>query len=182
MKLRQVAEGPVPDRAEGAPRSAAMRTSKTVATAAMLVTLGLAALSWVIAVRQMNGMSMGLAARPYGCRPRAPSVRGRLDHRRSPPRHGELPAGRHPPGSALHARGHGRVHSVVFGRWGDPDDSGVWGVHPFGFEVTGYATLEGVTIPSAGRAGWFYGTDRWEEGEFFRSEITDYHLVTEADG
>ena len=23
-----------------------------------------------------------------------------------------------------------------------------------------------------------YGTDRWNEGEFFRSEITDYHLVT----
>ena len=73
-----------------------------------------------------------------------------------------------------------RVRSVVFDRWGDPDNTGTWGHHPFGFEVTGYSTFDGVTIPSAGRAGWFYGTDRWDEGEFFRAEITDYHLVTEA--
>jgi len=73
-----------------------------------------------------------------------------------------------------------RVQSVVFDRWGDPDDTGTWRHHPFGFEVTGYSTFDGVTIPSAGRAGWFYGTDRWDEGEFFRSEITDYHLITEA--
>jgi hypothetical protein len=70
-----------------------------------------------------------------------------------------------------------RVRSVVFDRWGDPDKTRTWGLHPFGFEVSGYSTFEGVTIPSAGRAGWFYGTDRWNEGEFFRSEITDYHLV-----
>jgi hypothetical protein len=73
-----------------------------------------------------------------------------------------------------------RVRSVVFDRWGDPDNTGTWGHHPFGFEVTGFSTFDGVTIPSAGRAGWFYGTDRWDEGEFFRAEITDYHLVTEA--
>jgi len=73
-----------------------------------------------------------------------------------------------------------RVRSVVFDRWGDPDNTGTWGHHPFGFEVAGYSTFDGVTIPSAGRAGWFYGTDRWNEGEFFRSEITDFHLVTEA--
>ena len=71
-----------------------------------------------------------------------------------------------------------RVRSVVFDRWGDPDDTGTWGHHPFGFEVTGHATFDGLTIPSSGRAGWFYGTDRWHEGEFIRAEITDYHLVT----
>ena len=71
-----------------------------------------------------------------------------------------------------------RARSVVFERWGDPDNTGTWGHHPFGFEATGYSTFDGVTIPNAGRAGWFYGTDRWNEGEFFRSEITDYHLVT----
>ena len=71
-----------------------------------------------------------------------------------------------------------RVRSVVFDRWGDPDNTGTWGKHSFGFEVTGHSTFEGVTIPSSGRAGWFYGTDRWVEGEFFRSEITDCHLVT----
>ena len=70
------------------------------------------------------------------------------------------------------------VRSVVFDRWGDPEGSGTWRHHPFGFEVTGWATFGGVTIPSAGRAGWFYGTDRWKEGEFFRSQIIEYHLVT----
>jgi len=54
------------------------------------------------------------------------------------------------------------------------------GLHPFRFEPTGYSTFDGVMVPSAGSAGWFYGTDRWNEGEFFRSEEIDYHLV--ADG
>ena len=71
-----------------------------------------------------------------------------------------------------------RVRLVVFEGWGDPDNASGWGQHPFGFEVTGYSTFDGVTIPSSGRAGWFHGTDRWSEGEFFRSEITEYHLVT----
>jgi hypothetical protein len=32
--------------------------------------------------------------------------------------------------------------------------------------------LGGVTMPSVIRAGWFWGTDRQEEGEFFRATIT----------
>jgi hypothetical protein len=32
---------------------------------------------------------------------------------------------------------------------------------------------QGVTIPSAFRAGWWWGTDRQDTGEFFRAEITD---------
>jgi len=44
--------------------SAAMTSARTAATAAALTaTLGLAAASWVIAVRQMNGMDMGVATR-----------------------------------------------------------------------------------------------------------------------
>jgi hypothetical protein len=34
-----------------------------------------------------------------------------------------------------------------------------------------------MTIPSAGRAGSFIGTDRWREGESFRYEISDYSLI-----
>jgi hypothetical protein len=30
-----------------------------------------------------------------------------------------------------------------------------------------------VTVPSALRAGWWWGTDRQDAGEFFRAEITD---------
>ena len=57
--------------------SAAKAGAGTAATAAVLTaTLGLAAVSWVVAVRQMNGMDMGVATRlgsfaffvPCGCR------------------------------------------------------------------------------------------------------------------
>jgi hypothetical protein len=72
----------------------------------------------------------------------------------------------------------GRIVSLVFDRWGDPDNSGGWGWHPFGGEITGYDTFDGVMVPSAGRLGWFFGTDRWPSGEFFRYQITDLRLVT----
>ena len=73
----------------------------------------------------------------------------------------------------------GHIRSVVFDRWGDPDNSGTWRLYPFGGEFTSYATFEGVTIPDAGRLGWHYGTDRWNEGEFFRYHITDLTSVTD---
>lgn len=73
-----------------------------------------------------------------------------------------------------------RLRSLIFDRWGDPDNTGSWALHPFGLEATGHATFDGVTIPNAGRVGWFQGTDRWSDGEFFRFEITDFHLVTQA--
>jgi len=60
---------------------------------------------------------------------------------------------------------------------GDPDDTGEWGVHPFGGEITGSRTFDGVTIPGAGRVGWLFGTDRWRDGEFFRYEITALDLL-----
>ena len=72
----------------------------------------------------------------------------------------------------------GRINSLVFDRWGDPDSSGSFAWHPFGGQITGHGSFEGVTIPSAGRLGWFYGTDRWPAGEFFRYQITDLHLVS----
>jgi hypothetical protein len=71
----------------------------------------------------------------------------------------------------------GRLRQSVFQRWGDPDRTGTFGLHPFGGEVTAYATFGGVSVPGAGRAGWFYGTDRWAEGEFFRYELTSMELV-----
>ena len=70
----------------------------------------------------------------------------------------------------------GRIRSSVFDRWGDPDNTGRWEPHPFGGTVSAYRTFDGVTIPSAGTLGWYYGTDRWPEGEFFRYEITALHL------
>lgn len=72
----------------------------------------------------------------------------------------------------------GRLRSSQLERWGDPDRTGTSGLHPFGLEATDWRTFDGVTIPSAGRAGWHHGTERWDEGEFFRYEITDYALWT----
>lgn len=82
----------------------------------------------------------------------------------------------------LHYRidGAGRIESFVFDRWHDPDASGHWGAHPCGGEVTAYRTFNGLTIPSAGRLGWFYGTGRWPEGEFFRYEITQLVPIRSA--
>lgn len=71
----------------------------------------------------------------------------------------------------------GGIQSLVFDRWGDPDQTGRWGWHPFGGEITDQRTFAGLTIPSCGRLGWHYGTDRWPEGEFFRYEITDLRQV-----
>jgi hypothetical protein len=66
----------------------------------------------------------------------------------------------------------GRIRSFGFDRWGDPDQTGAWAQHPCGGEVTASTTFDGLTIPAAGRFGWFHGTDRWHEGEFIRFQIT----------
>ena len=71
-----------------------------------------------------------------------------------------------------------RIRSVTIDRWGDPDNSGTSGLHPFGVDVRRCSTFDGVTVPSAGRGGWFYGTERWRDGEFFRYEFTAFRLVT----
>lgn len=71
----------------------------------------------------------------------------------------------------------GRVLSSSFLRWGDPDRTGTWGLHPFGLMATGWRTFGGVTIPHRGRAGWFFGTPRWSDGEFFRFAIDRYEPI-----
>jgi hypothetical protein len=47
------------------------------------------------------------------------------------------------------------------------DSAGGW--NHFGREVTEHGTFDGGTIPSASRIGWFFGTGRWRDGEFFAS-------------
>jgi hypothetical protein len=79
---------------------------------------------------------------------------------------------------ALHPDG--QLSSVVFDRWGDPDNTGKWGLIPFGFEVTAHTTFAGVTIPASGQAGWHFGTDQWAQGEFFRCQLSDYQLLTQS--
>ena len=66
----------------------------------------------------------------------------------------------------------GSVRDVMLQRWGNPAGS-PFGLYPFGVTVEQEAVFGGVTIPSVVRAGWFWGTDRQDEGEFFRATITD---------
>ena len=72
----------------------------------------------------------------------------------------------------------GRVVSFSFPRWGDPDGTGTWDWHPFGGDVTAHRTFDGITVPAAGRIGWFPGSPGWLKGEFFRYRISDLQLVT----
>jgi hypothetical protein len=79
----------------------------------------------------------------------------------------------------LHCRldAEGRLRSITFDRWGDPDETGSYGQHPFGVEVTGYDAFGPYAVPSAGRAGWFPHSDRWPESVFFRYQLTHYQPV-----
>lgn len=72
----------------------------------------------------------------------------------------------------------GALRWVRFDRWGDPDATGSAELHPFGLDVTGTQTFGGLTIPWAGVAGWHHGTDRWEDGRFFRYRITAVEPLT----
>lgn len=71
----------------------------------------------------------------------------------------------------------GGLRSMVFDRWRAAEGGDPAGVYPFGGDFTGYRSFDGLTIPSEGRFGWFYGTDRWSEGEFFRYEITGLRML-----
>ena len=66
----------------------------------------------------------------------------------------------------------GRLLGVVMQRWGNPDGA-PFGRYPFGVAIEAEETFAGVTIGSVLRAGWWWGTDRQPEGEFFRARITD---------
>ena len=65
----------------------------------------------------------------------------------------------------------GRLLGVLMQRWGNPNGA-PFGRYPFGVAVEAEQTFTGVTIGSALRAGWWWGTDRQPEGEFFRARIT----------
>jgi hypothetical protein len=65
----------------------------------------------------------------------------------------------------------GRLAEIRVNRWGNPGGA-PFGRYPFGVKVEAEACFGGITIPSVFRAGWWWGTERQHEGEFFRAEIT----------
>lgn len=65
----------------------------------------------------------------------------------------------------------GALTDVRMSRWGNPDGA-VFGRYPFGVSVTEESTFDGVTIPAVLQAGWWHGTDKQDEGTFFRARIS----------
>lgn len=67
----------------------------------------------------------------------------------------------------------GQLKTACFQRWGNPDDS-AHHYENFGVIVENEGTFSGYTIPTEIRAGWYFGTERFEiEGEFFRATVDD---------
>jgi hypothetical protein len=71
----------------------------------------------------------------------------------------------------LHIGPNGRLLGVRMQRWGNPGGQ-PYGRYPFGVAIEAEQTFAGVTIGSVLRAGWWWGTDRQADGEFFRARIT----------
>jgi hypothetical protein len=66
----------------------------------------------------------------------------------------------------------GRVRSVALQRWGDQTPDKAFALIPFGGEVGDERRFGDYTIPTVVRVGWWYGTEKYHEGEFFRATIT----------
>ncbi len=65
----------------------------------------------------------------------------------------------------------GRLLNVSLPRWGNPEGD-TFGLYDFGAQFEEERTFGAYTIPSKFRAGWYFGSDRFEEqGEFFRCTI-----------
>ncbi|POH63711.1 MULTISPECIES: DUF6544 family protein [Cryobacterium] len=65
----------------------------------------------------------------------------------------------------------GEVQSVSLWRWGNPGGA-PFGRYPFGCTVHSEQEYAGLTLPATFTAGWWWGTGRQGEGEFFRARIT----------
>lgn len=65
----------------------------------------------------------------------------------------------------------GRVETIAFDRWGNPDGQ-PFGLYPFGGFVDEETTFGGFTIPSRLRLGWGFDGERFgADGESFRATI-----------
>jgi hypothetical protein len=66
----------------------------------------------------------------------------------------------------------GALRTVSMRRWAAPRGE-PWGEYSCGGTVGGERGFEGVNIATTLRAGYFFRTHRWTEGEFFRATVTD---------
>lgn len=70
----------------------------------------------------------------------------------------------------------GALRTIRLPRWGDPN-KGAPQEHVFGVEVAAERSFGDITTLSRFSAGWWPGTDRWAEGEFFRAVIDEVELL-----
>lgn len=70
----------------------------------------------------------------------------------------------------------GALSAITFPRWGNPV-GGSYAEHPFGVELSAERAFAGYRIPTRMSAGWWHGTDRWDEGVFFRATIDEVELL-----
>ena len=67
----------------------------------------------------------------------------------------------------------GALRSLTIPRWAQPRKH-PWGEYPCGGTLADETDFDGVKLSRTMRAGYFYGTDKWDSpaGEFFRAEVT----------
>lgn len=65
----------------------------------------------------------------------------------------------------------GQLRQLELQRWGTPPDSD-FGLHRFGAAFDAEGRFDGYLVPTAVTAGWFVGTEHWQEGRFLRYHVT----------
>ena len=65
----------------------------------------------------------------------------------------------------------GSLKQVYMQRWGNPGNSKKWEYLTFGVNIEKEMKRKGVVIPAKGNAGWWFGTEKYDDGEFFRFEV-----------
>jgi hypothetical protein len=104
-----------------------------------------------------------------------PDVRLRAGHD-SDTTTAEWSIGPHTLRTDIHVDPAGAPRSVNMMRWGNPLGE-PFGEYPFGADLDDEATFDGITIPTRICVGYFHGTQRWSEGEFFRAQITEARFI-----
>lgn len=71
----------------------------------------------------------------------------------------------------------GILKSVVLPRWAKPDKE-PYQLHTFGVICDGEFSTGGYTLSRHFSAGWWPGTPKWEQGEFFRATLDEARFFT----
>lgn len=66
----------------------------------------------------------------------------------------------------------GQLTSVAMNRWGDQTEDKSFALIPFGGSLSEERRFGDYTIPTRVSVGWWYGTEKFADHEFFRARIT----------